>query len=250
MMKGWISKSKSEDSDSDSDGSRILFVVFEDDKQKKNLLAQETSRHRLAYAQAKNPRSMIVSADVMAQVSVGHSLKVTSDRPTYMAIDTMKGTFREHKGKLSNVELDKFVREVESGHLNIVRKLQSHAQTTQSYTDRLFSTGYVTSAVIVGSTGYIWDITGDKYSDEDGQVIKSVFNSTVTPSSITLGRKKYDLFKEEKNEMAHYKNNGDGVITYKTYETFVVGFYDKTKNVDYCDYGVRMTASEMKESYI
>ena len=89
--------------------SRALFIVFEKQEQK-NLLLKENIRHRLAYAQAKHPRSMIIRANVMSAVPVSHGMTVTSDKSTFMAIDLDKKTFREHKGKLSQIELDKFVR--------------------------------------------------------------------------------------------------------------------------------------------
>ena len=107
-------------------------------------------RHRLAYAQAKNPKANIVIADIMTKVSVGHNLKVTSDRPTFMTIDTVKGTFHEQKGKLTNTELDKFIRQVESGHLNIVRKLGLIGGLWNTFTDMIIIHNEANSAVIVG----------------------------------------------------------------------------------------------------
>lgn len=81
-------------------------------------------RHRLAYAQAKNPKAAILNVNVMTKVPVGHSLTVTSDKPAFLAVDMKNMTFREHKGKLSQIELDKFVRQVQNGKLNVVRKLK------------------------------------------------------------------------------------------------------------------------------
>ena len=98
-------------------------MVFEDSTQK-NALALETQRHRLATAQAKNPKARIINSQLMGKVPVGHSLSVTSDKPAFLAVDLAKGTFREHKGKLGIKDLDKFVKLVENGTLNVVRKLE------------------------------------------------------------------------------------------------------------------------------
>lgn len=106
-----------------SPNAKHLFIVFENSIQK-NALALETQRHRLRYAQAKNPKAAIIRSLVMGKVSVGHALNVTSDRPAYLAVDLVKGTFREHKGKLGLKDLDKFVKLVENGTLNVVRKLR------------------------------------------------------------------------------------------------------------------------------
>lgn len=103
--------------------AKHLFIVFEN-RENKNALALETQRHRLALTQAKNPKAAIIRSLVMQKVSVGHQLSVTSDKPAYLAVDLAKGTFREHKGKLGIKDLDKFVKQVENGTLNVVRKLR------------------------------------------------------------------------------------------------------------------------------
>ena len=103
--------------------TKHLFIVFENRKNR-NALTQETMRHRFAFAQAKNPNARMLRVAMNTKIPVGHGLTVTSDKPAFLAVDIKKGTFREHKGKLSNLELDKFVRQVENGKLNVVRKLQ------------------------------------------------------------------------------------------------------------------------------
>ena len=109
---------------------RLLFVVFEDQKNK-NALTQETMRHRLAYVQAKNSKLQIVRRDLNSVVRVGRELYLTSDQPKFVVVDFQKGTFREHKGKMSQIDLDKFVRQVQSHKLNIVRKLSSQLKETK-----------------------------------------------------------------------------------------------------------------------
>ena len=98
-------------------------MVFENTKEK-NALKKETMRHRLAYAQAKNPKASIINVNVMTKVPVSHSLTVTSDKPAFLVVNIDKKTYREHKGALSQIELDKFVRQVGNGKLNVVRKLE------------------------------------------------------------------------------------------------------------------------------
>ena len=66
-----------------------------------------------------------MSVEVGTSVRTQHGLKVSSDVPAFMAVDSQQNTFRLHKGKLTRTELDKFVRQVESGTLNVVRKLSS-----------------------------------------------------------------------------------------------------------------------------
>ena len=107
-----------------------MFVVFEDQKNK-NALTQETMRHRLAYAHAKNSKLQIIRRDLNSTVQVGRELYLTSDQPKFVVVDLQKGTFREHKGKMSQIDLDKFVKNVESRKLNIVRKLSSQLKETK-----------------------------------------------------------------------------------------------------------------------
>ena len=230
-MKGWLSAFKSKD----SDDSRILFVVFEDEAQKKNLLSRETFRHRLAYAQAKNPKANIVSAEIMSRVQVGHNLSVTSDKPTFMAINLQKGTFREHKGKLTNVELDKFVRQVESGHLNIVRKLQSHFQSWNGYTDKIVRNPEVSAAAIIGNDGSIWGVSGGEFSRADTHSVADLIFSRVEPSSVTFRGMIYNVKTHQSKVKAILTKFGTEVVIYKTEKAIVVGCCAESQDQAKCD---------------
>lgn len=229
-MKGWLSAFKSKD----SDDSRILFVVFEDAAQKKNLLSRETLRHRLAYAQAKNPKAMIVSADIMSRVQVGHNLSVTSDKPTFMAINLKNGTFREHKGKLTNVELDKFVRQVESGHLNIVRKLQSHFQSWKPYADDITSTGEISIGAIIGKDETIWAISGGTLSSNDTQSIVKFVNNGDTSQSITVKGVTYETEKAYSSYETLLKKGNLRMVISTSTMAMVVGFFDTSQDLTNC----------------
>ena len=218
-LKGFFSSLKPKD----SDGSRILFVVFEQQQKKKNLLVKETSRHRLAYAQAKNPKANIIRADVMAKVAVGHNMSVTSDKPTFMAIDTAKGTFREHKGKLTNTELNKFVRQVQSGHLNVVRKLD--AALFKEYASFITKDGSNTIGAIIGFGGKLLGVSGGEFSLEDLKAIAKFMSPFVHQRTLKIQGTTFIQIRFESGVYSLVDDNG-GVSIRKTKNGIVVGYYN------------------------
>ena len=222
--------------------------MFEE-AQKKNLLAKETLRHRLAYAQAKNPKAMIVSADVMSHVTVGHNLKVTSDKPTFMAINLQNGTYREHKGKLTNIELDKFVRQVESGHLNIVHKLQAHLQSWYGYARSIVVSGNNYFGAIIGNSGNPWGFYGGRFSNSDGKKIAQFVLSNVNPGSLTINGVRYSVQAYDQNDEYILTHGNTGVSIFKTNKTILLGFYNASQSQGTSYYDVSEVADYLLDSY-
>ena len=201
-------------------------------------------RHRLAFAQAKNPKANIVSADVMSKVSVGHNLSVTSDKPTFMAIDTTKGTFREHKGKLTNTELDKFVRQVESGHLNMVRKL--HFNKFDRFAHMVTSNGYNQIGTVFSLDGEPLGFSRKRLSREDGKAIAKLILSNVIYGSITINGVEYSA-EFRYNDGAYFlQNETSGGTIVKTRKHILVGLSDESSNLEDGRSAVKITAEFMR----
>ena len=213
------------------DQSNILFIVFEN-QWDQNDLAKEMMRHRLTYTQIKNPGSIIISVNIMSRVSAGNDMTITSDKPTLIAMNLEKGTFREHRGNLSSIEMDKFVRQVESGQLNVVRKPESHLIEYKWYTEMRTGDNVFNKISIIHKytnwTSFDW---GFYFLQSETAKIKEFFISDYKSDSIFLNDKKYNitLFDTE-TKMYEFSNQTGGMTIGESRDYLVIGFWRKDRS--------------------